>query len=68
MKQDESKLADLPKTGRNIANRKLSSSEITKDIYGSRIANFYESGIVEAINPDDFKAKCHPICKAQFGF
>ena len=58
MKRDESKLADLlPKTGRNIADRKLSSSEIIKDIYGSRVANFYEYGIAEAIGPDDFNAK-----------
>ena len=58
MKRDESKLADLlPKTGRNIADRKLSSSEIIKDIYGSRVANFYEYGIAEAIDPDDFNAK-----------
>ena len=58
MKRDESKLADLlPKTGRNIADRKLSSSEIIKDIYRSRVANFYEYGIVEAIDPDDFNAK-----------
>ena len=42
MKRNESKLGDLlPKTGRNIADRKLSSSEIIKDIYGSRVANFY---------------------------
>ena len=58
MKRDESKLADLlPKTGRNIADRKLSLSEIIKDIYGSRVANFYEYGIVEAIDPDDFSGK-----------
>ena len=58
MKRDESKLADLlPKTGRNIADRKLSSSEIIKDIYGSRVANFYEYGIAEAIDPDNFNAK-----------
>ena len=55
MKQGESKLADLlPKTGRNIAGRELSSSEIIKNIYRSRVANFYEYGIVEAIDPDDF--------------
>ena len=42
MKQDESKVGDLlPKTDRNIVHRKLSSSEIIKDIYGSRVANFY---------------------------
>ena len=42
MKWDESKLADLlPKTGQNIADRKLSLSEIIKDIYWSRVANFY---------------------------
>ena len=42
MKRNESKLGDLlPKTGRNIADRKLSLSEIIKDIYGSRVANFY---------------------------
>ena len=58
MKRDESKLADLlPKTGRNIADRKLSSSEIIKDIYGSRVAKLYEYGIAEAIDPDDFNAK-----------
>ena len=58
MKQDESKLVDLlSKTGRNIADRRFSSSEIIKDIYGSRVANFYEYGIVEAIDPDDFNAK-----------
>ena len=58
MKRDESKLADLlPKTGGNIADRKLSSLEIIKDIYSSRVANFYEYGIVEAIDPDDFNAK-----------
>ena len=48
MKQGESKLADLlPKTGRNIADRKLSSSEIIKYIYGSRVANVYEYGITK---------------------
>ena len=58
MKRDELKLADLvPKTGRNIADRKLSLSEIIKDIYRSRVANFYEYGIVEAIDPDDFSGK-----------
>ena len=58
MKRDESKLADLlPKTGRNIADRKLSSSEIIKDIYGSRVAKLYEYAIAEAIDPDDFNAK-----------
>ena len=58
MKQDELKLADLlPKTGRNIADRKLSSSEIIKDIYGSRVANFYKYGIVESIDRDNFNAK-----------
>ena len=58
MKADESKLADLlPKAGRNIADRKLSLSEILKDIYGSKVANFYEYGIAEAIDPDDFNAK-----------
>ena len=42
MKWDESKLAGLlPKTGQNIADRKLSLSEIIKDIYWSRVANFY---------------------------
>ena len=58
MKQDKSKLADLlPKTGRNISDRKLTSLEIIKDIYGSRVTNFHEYGIVEAIDPDDFSAK-----------
>ena len=43
MKRDESKRADLlPKTGQNITDRKLSSFEIIKDIYGSRVVNFYE--------------------------
>ena len=54
MKQDKPKLLDLlPKTGRNIIDRKLSSSEIN----GSRVTNFYEYGIVEAIDPDNFIAK-----------
>ena len=58
MKRDESKLADLLlKTGWNIADRKLSLLEIIKDIYGSRVANFYEYGITEAIDPDDFNTK-----------
>ena len=58
MKRDESKLADLlPKTVRNITDRKLSSSEIINNIYGSRVANFYEYGILEAIDPDDFNTK-----------
>ena len=58
MKRDELKLADLlPKTGRNIADRKLSSSEIIKGIYRSRVANFYEYGIVEVIDPDNFNTK-----------
>ena len=62
MKRDESKLADLlPKTVSNIADRKLSSSEIIKDIYGSRVANFYEYGIVEAIDPDDVNAKLNSL-------
>ena len=37
--------------------RRLSSSEIIKDLSRSRVANFYEYGIVEAIDPDDFNAK-----------
>ena len=58
MKQDELKLSDLPpKTGRNIADRKLSSPEIIKDIYGSRVANFYKYGIAESIDPVNFNAK-----------
>ena len=59
MKRDESKLADLlPKTGRNIAaDRNLFSSEIINDIYGSKVANIFEYGIVEEIDPDDFSAK-----------
>ena len=59
MKRDESKLADLlPKTGRNIAtDRNLFSSEIINDIYGSKVANIFEYGIVEEIDPDDFNAK-----------
>ena len=58
MKRDESKLADLlPKTGRNIADRKLSSSEIIKDIYRYRVVKLYEYGIAEAIDPDNFNAK-----------
>ena len=58
MKQDESKLEDFqPKTGRNIADRKLFSSEIIKDIYGSRVANFYKYGIVEVIDPGNFNGK-----------
>ena len=62
MKRDESKLADLlPKTGRNIADGKLSSSEIIKDIYGSGVAKLYEYGIAEAIDPDDFNAKLESL-------
>ena len=62
MKADESKLEDLlPKAGRNIADRKLSLSEILKDIYGSKVANFYEYGIAEAIDPDDFNAKLESL-------
>ena len=58
MKRDKSKLADLlPKTGRNIADRKLSSSEIIKDIYRSRVVKLYEYSIAEAIDPDNFNAK-----------
>ena len=59
IKRDESKLADLlPKTGRNIAaDRNLFSSEIINDIYGSKVANIFEYGIVEEIDPDNFNAK-----------
>ena len=58
MKRDELKLADLlPKAGQNIAYKKLSFSEIIKDIYGARVANFYEYGLVEVIDVDDFNAK-----------
>ena len=58
MERGKSKLADLlPKTGRNIADGKLSSSEIIKDIYGSRVANLYEYGIAEAIDSEDLNAK-----------
>ena len=58
MKRDELKLADLlPKAGQNIVYKKLSFSEIIKDIYGARVANFYEYGIVEVIDVDDFNAK-----------
>ena len=62
MKRDASELADLlPKTGRNIADRKLSSSKIIKGICGSRIANFYKYGIVEAIDPEDSNTKLHSL-------
>ena len=58
MKQDKSKLEDLlPKTGQNITDRKISSSEIIKDIYGWRCANFYECDIVEVIDPHDLNTK-----------
>ena len=41
MKRDESKHADLlPKTGWNIADRKLSLLEIIKDIYGLELPTF----------------------------
>ena len=58
MKRNELKLADLlPKIGRNIADRKPSSSEIIKNIYGSRVATFCRYGIAEVIDPVDFNAK-----------
>ena len=62
MKRDEMKLADLlPKTDRNIGDRKRSSSEIIKDIYGSRIENYYEYGLVESMDPDDFNVKIESL-------
>ena len=48
MKRGKRKLAELlPNTGRNTADRKQSSSQILKVIYGTRFDNYYESGLVE---------------------
>ena len=44
IKRDKTKLRELlAKTGRKVAGRKRVSSEIIKDIYGTRVENFYGS-------------------------
>ena len=58
MKRDELKLRDLlPKTGRNIADRRRATSEIIKDIYGSKVDNYYEYGLAESIDSEEFDVK-----------
>ena len=58
MKQNNLELAGpLSKIGQNIADRKLSLSEIITAIYISTVSNFYEYGIVEAMDPDNFNTK-----------
>ena len=47
----------LLKTGRNIADKKRSSSEILRDIYGTKFKNDYDFGLVEFLDPDDFALK-----------
>ena len=62
MKREELKLGDLlPKTGRNIADRRRASSEIIKDIYGSKIDNYYEYGIAESIDSEEFEVKLESL-------
>ena len=58
MKQNNLELAGpLSKIGQNIADRKLSLSEIITDIYISTVSNFYEYGIVEAMDTENFNTK-----------
>ena len=58
MKQNNLELAGpLSKIGQNIADRKLSFSEIITDIYVSTVSTFNEYGIVEAMDPDNFNTK-----------
>ena len=62
MKRDESKLSELiSKTEGNICDKKHSCSEILKDIYGYKGGNYYEYGLVESINPEDFNAKLQSL-------
>ena len=51
----------LAETGRNITDRKKASSEIINDIYGTLIENFYKYGLVESMDPDDFKMKLESL-------
>lgn len=57
-KRDEVKLLKLlEKTGRSASEKKHALAEIIKDIYGSREGNYYEYGIAEASDAEDFKAR-----------
>ena len=62
MKRDELKLGDLlPKTGRNIADRRRATSGIIKDIYGSKVDNYYEYGLAESIDSEEFDVKLESL-------
>ena len=58
IKLDESKLCELlSKTSRNILDRKKSSFEIIKDIYGFKLDSWYEYSLAESMEADDFTDK-----------
>ena len=61
MKPDETKLGELFGTVRSIADRQKTSSEIIKDIYGTRVGNFYKYRLVKSMDPDDFKVKLESL-------
>lgn len=61
-KRDESKLSKLlERTGRSATEKKHALAEIIKDIYGLREGNFYEAGIAEASDEEDFMVKLESL-------
>ena len=61
-KRDESKLLNLlGKTRKSAAERNYAKGGIVKDIYVSREGNYYEYGIAEATDTEDFTAKLESL-------
>ena len=56
--RDEIKIESLlAKTRQSAAEKKHSKQEILKDMYGERQGTYYEYGLAESFDEDDFKAK-----------
>ena len=56
--RDETKIEKLLKrTNQTSAQKKKSKYEILKDLYGERSGTYYEYGLAESLDADDFQAK-----------
>ena len=56
--RDETKIEKLlERTNQTSAQKKKSKYEILKDLYGQRSGTYYEYGLVESLEADDFQAK-----------
>ena len=61
-KRDEVKLNEiLSKTGKSVADKRHCSSEVTKDIYGTKDENYYEYGLADATDENDFCVKLESL-------